>query len=77
MTLSMPTMKSFMNLLVHQSNIGGSIEPTVLLVLVIRYLERIADHATNIGKRVAYIVYGAKEPSFSFYKTLRCIDRNI
>jgi phosphate transport system protein len=48
------------DLLVHQSAIGGPIEPTVLLVLVIRYLERIADHATNIGKRVAYIVTGER-----------------
>jgi phosphate transport system protein len=47
-------------LLVHQSNPSGPIEPTVLLVLVIRYLERIADHATNIGKRVAYIVTGER-----------------
>jgi phosphate transport system protein len=48
------------DLLVHQNDTQGSIEPTVLLVLVIRYLERIADHATNIGKRVAYIVTGER-----------------
>lgn len=48
------------DLLVHHSSPGGPIEPTVLLVLVIRYLERIADHATNIGKRVAYIVTGER-----------------
>jgi phosphate transport system protein len=48
------------DLLVHQSSPLGPIEPTVLLVLVIRYLERIADHATNIGKRVAYIVTGER-----------------
>jgi phosphate transport system protein len=47
-------------LLAHQTNLIGSVEPTVLLVLVIRYLERIADHATNIGKRVAYIVTGER-----------------
>jgi phosphate transport system protein len=35
-----------------------ALEPIVLLVLVIRYLERMADHATNIGRRVAYIVTG-------------------
>jgi len=45
-------------LLANQTNLVGSVEPTVLLVLSIRYLERIADHATNIGKRVAYIVTG-------------------
>lgn len=48
------------SLLVHQTEICGSIEPIVLLVLVIRYLERMADHATNIGKRVAYIVTGQR-----------------
>jgi phosphate transport system protein len=48
------------NLLAHQTNVQGSIEPIVLLVLVIRHLERMADHATNIGKRVAYIVTGQR-----------------
>ncbi|PSN17215.1 phosphate transport system regulatory protein PhoU [filamentous cyanobacterium CCP5] len=43
-------------LLVHHPPISNSIEPAVLLVLVIRYLERIADHSTNVGKRVAFIV---------------------
>lgn len=48
------------NILVHRSVHQNEIEPTVLLVLVIRHLERMADHATNIGKRVAYIVTGQK-----------------
>lgn len=47
-------------LLTQQPPLGPSIEPTVLQVLIIRYLERIADHATNIGKRVAYIVTGER-----------------
>lgn len=47
-------------LLAHQTNLMGSVEPTVLLVLAIRYMERIADHATNIGKRVVYIVTGER-----------------
>lgn len=47
-------------LLANQTNLIGSVEPTVLLVLSIRYLERIADHATNIGKRVAYMVTGER-----------------
>ncbi|MEM9806636.1 MAG: phosphate signaling complex protein PhoU [Cyanobacteria bacterium P01_D01_bin.56] len=38
----------------------STIEPTVLLVLVIRYLERIADHATNIGRRVVFVVTGER-----------------
>ena len=43
-----------------QSPVAGSVEPTVLLVLVIRYLERIADHATNIGRRVVFVVTGER-----------------
>ena len=39
---------------------SATVEPTVLLVLVIRYLERIADHATNIGRRVVFIVTGER-----------------
>ena len=46
--------------LVSQTDIHGSVEPIVLLVLVIRHLERMADHATNIGKRVAYVVTGQR-----------------
>ena len=36
----------------------GVVEPILLLGLVIRHLERMADHATNIGQRVSYIVTG-------------------
>jgi len=46
--------------LVGQKNLPGAVEPVVLMVLAIRYLERMADHATNIGKRVAYIVTGQR-----------------
>lgn len=37
-----------------------NVEVIVLLVLVIRYLERIADHATNVGRRIAYVVTGER-----------------
>ena len=47
-------------LLAQQNNVIGVVEPIVLLVLVIRHVERMADHATNIGKRVAYIVTGQR-----------------
>jgi phosphate transport system protein len=46
--------------LAQRQNIQGSIEPYILLVLAIRYLERMADHATNIGQRVAYSVTGQR-----------------
>ncbi|WP_199307012.1 phosphate signaling complex protein PhoU [Alkalinema sp. FACHB-956] len=48
------------NLLTYRTEVQGVIEPIVLLVLAIRHLERIADHATNIGKRVSYIVTGQR-----------------
>lgn len=46
--------------LAHQRDVQGVIEPILLLVLVLRCLERMADHATNIGQRVAYIVTGQR-----------------
>ncbi|MEM8610735.1 MAG: phosphate signaling complex protein PhoU [Cyanobacteria bacterium P01_H01_bin.105] len=46
--------------LLVQTPVSESVEPTVLLVLVIRYLERIADHATNIGRRVVFVVTGER-----------------
>jgi phosphate transport system protein len=48
------------HLLAHQTDVQGKLEPILLLVLVIRHLERMADHATNIGQRVAYIVTGQR-----------------
>lgn len=44
--------------LAYQRDIKGVVEPILLLTLVIRHLERMADHATNIGQRVNYIVTG-------------------
>ncbi|UBF24544.1 phosphate signaling complex protein PhoU [Kovacikia minuta CCNUW1] len=46
--------------LAQQRDVPGVIEPIVLVILSIRHLERMADHATNIGKRVAYIVTGQR-----------------
>jgi phosphate transport system protein len=46
--------------LAHQRDIPGVVEPILLLALAIRCLERMADHATNIGQRVAYIVTGQR-----------------
>jgi phosphate transport system protein len=47
--------------LAYQRNYTGVLEPILLLMLVIRYLERMADHATNIGQRVSYIVTGSRD----------------
>lgn len=52
--------QSLYTVLAQQRDISGVVEPIVLLVLIIRHLERMADHATNIGKRVAYIVTGQR-----------------
>ena len=46
--------------LASERDIKGVVEPILLLALVIRHLERMADHATNIGQRVAYIVTGQR-----------------
>jgi phosphate transport system protein len=43
-----------------QQNVPGVVEPIVLLGLIIRNLERMADHATNISQRVTYIVTGKR-----------------
>jgi phosphate transport system protein len=47
-------------ILAYQRDVPGVIEPILLLTLAIRCLERMADHATNIGQRVAYIVTGQR-----------------
>lgn len=39
---------------------AGTVEPIVLLVIAIRALERIADHATNVGKRVTFVITGER-----------------
>ncbi|HEV8594102.1 MAG TPA: PhoU domain-containing protein, partial [Thermoplasmata archaeon] len=39
-----------------------AIEAGVRYILVARYLERIADHAVNIGERVVYMVTGERQP---------------
>ncbi len=41
--------------------VQGVAEPIILLALVIRHLERMADHATNIGQRVSFIVTGHRD----------------
>ncbi len=46
--------------LAHQRDIKGVVEPILLMALLIRHLERMADHATNIAQRVSYIVTGQR-----------------
>ncbi len=48
-------------ILAFQRDVPGVVEPIILLALVIRHLERMADHATNIGQRVNYIVTGHRD----------------
>ncbi len=48
-------------ILAAERDIQGVVEPILLLGLVIRDLERMADHATNIAQRVSYIVNGYRE----------------
>jgi phosphate transport system protein len=44
----------------EKSYAPASLEPYLLMVLTIHHLERMADHATNIGQRIAYIVTGKR-----------------
>ena len=46
--------------LAYQRDIPGVVEPILLLGLIIRHLERMADHCTNIAQRVSYIVTGQR-----------------
>jgi phosphate transport system protein len=48
------------NILAYERDIKGVLEPFLLMALTIRHLERMADHATNIGQRVFYIVTGLR-----------------
>jgi phosphate transport system protein len=44
--------------LASQQHFRGNLEPIMLLTLSIRCLERMADHANNVARRVNYIVTG-------------------
>jgi phosphate transport system protein len=44
--------------LASQHNFQGKLEPVMLLTLSIRCLERMADHANNVARRVNYIITG-------------------
>jgi phosphate transport system protein len=48
----------FRELLTYMMQDPGTISRAVDLILVGRHLERIADHATNIGEDVIYLVKG-------------------
>jgi phosphate transport system protein len=47
-------------ILASQTDLRGTVEPTILMALTIRHLERMADHATNIAYRVTFIVTGSR-----------------
>ncbi|AFY39722.1 phosphate uptake regulator, PhoU [[Leptolyngbya] sp. PCC 7376] len=46
--------------LATQQIIGGSVEPFILMGLIIRDIERMADHATNVAQRVSYMTTGQR-----------------
>ncbi len=48
------------NLIANQKTPESALEPSMLMVLAIHHLERMADHATNVGQRVAYIITGKR-----------------
>lgn len=46
------------DLYAHMVEHSGELQQAMLLTLVGRYIERIADHATNIGESTVYLVTG-------------------
>ena len=48
-------------IIAFERDVPGIVEPILLLGLTMRHLERMADHATNIGQRVTYIVTGKRD----------------
>jgi phosphate transport system protein len=38
----------------------GPLEPVILLILSSRHLERMADHANNVARRIRYVVTGER-----------------
>jgi len=51
--------EAFVNLVAHMTNNPNKIRSYIDVLLITRYLERIADHATNIAEDVIYWVSGA------------------
>ncbi len=51
----------FRELLTYMMESPRTIEQATSLLFVARYLERVADHATNIGERVVYLVTGKQQ----------------
>jgi phosphate transport system protein len=52
--------ENMIHLFTHITTDPQSINKAILVAFVSRYLERIADHATNIGESVVYLVRGKK-----------------
>ncbi len=48
----------FRELLTYMMEEPGAIPRAVRLILISRFLERVADHATNIAEMVVYMVEG-------------------
>ena len=48
--------------MIRQGGGGDRVNQALHLLFVARYLERIADHATNIAERAIYMVTGERVP---------------
>jgi phosphate transport system protein len=46
--------------LAFPATLPAEMEPTILLALAIRHYERMADHSTNVARRIAYIATGER-----------------
>jgi phosphate transport system protein len=53
---------SFVKRAAHSASTGADLKCTVSATLILRYLERIADHATYVGETVLYIASGERSP---------------
>ncbi|GBC69006.1 Phosphate-specific transport system accessory protein PhoU [archaeon HR01] len=54
--------RAYKNHLVRSLGTQGSKKCDMATMLILRYLERIADHATYIGEAVQYVVIGERAP---------------
>jgi len=61
------TYKTLYQTLATERDIKGVVEPIILLALAIRHLERMADHATNMGQLSCLLLQVKGFKVFEFY----------